>query len=116
MSTRQGELLAERYRLLESLGRGGMGVVWQAHDEMLGRDVAVKEMVLPPGLTADEEQVLCRRTLREARAAARLNHPNVVTVFDVVEADGRPWIIMEFVRARSLAQVLQDSGTLPERD
>jgi hypothetical protein len=116
MSTRQGQLLAERYRLLGSLGRGGMGVVWHAHDEMLGRDVAVKEVVLPPGLTADEQRVLFQRTLREARAAARLNHPNVVTVFDVVDEDGRPWIVMEFVQSRSLAQVLLDSGALPERD
>jgi len=116
MTTQQGHFIAERYRLLESLGRGGMGVVWHARDEMLGRDVAIKEVLLPLGLTAEEQQILFQRTLREARATARLNHPNVVTVWDVVEEDGRPWIVMELVRSRSLMQVLQEDGALPPRE
>src|SRR5215207_5142435 len=110
MTTQQGHFIAERYRLLESLGRGGMGVVWH------GRDVAIKEVLLPLGLTAEEQQILFQRTLREARATARLNHPNVVTVWDVVEEDGRPWIVMELVRSRSLMQVLQEDGALPPRE
>jgi len=108
-----GQLLAGRYHLLAVLGRGGMGVVWHARDSMLGRDVAVKEVLCPGGLTALEQQVLFRRTVREARAAARLHHPAVVTVFDVIEEDGRPWIVMEFIASRSLAQAIHEDGPLP---
>lgn len=113
MATGPGQLLAGRYRLRAVLGQGGMGIVWHAHDELLGRDVAVKEVLWPPELNASEQQVLFRRTVREARAAARLNHPAAVTVFDVVEEGGRPWIVMEFVRSRSLAQVVREDGPLP---
>ncbi len=81
-------LLAERYRLVRSLGQGGMGRVWQARDEVLHRDVAIKEVIPPAGLTAEERDEMRRRTLREARAAARLNHLSVVRVFDVVRTDG----------------------------
>jgi eukaryotic-like serine/threonine-protein kinase len=109
----QGHLLAKRYRLLEPLGRGGMGVVWQGRDELLGRDVAVKEVLLPPELTDEERDVLRQRTMREARSAARLSHPNVVTMYDVVEEDGRPWIVMELVRSRSLAELIRKDGPLP---
>ncbi|GLW61946.1 hypothetical protein Arub01_01900 [Actinomadura rubrobrunea] len=108
----EGQLLADRYRLEEVVGRGGMGTVWRAHDVMLDRDVAIKEVVLPPGLTAAERDVLYERTFREARASARLNHPCVVTVHDVVQESGRPWIVMELVRARSL-QDLIEQGPLP---
>lgn len=89
-----------------------MGTVWRAHDEVLGRDVAVKEVLYPPGLTDDEERILYERTFREARASARLNHPGVVTVHDVVEEYGRPWIVMEFVRARSLQNIIDEDGPL----
>jgi hypothetical protein len=108
--------IADRYRLVTMLGRGGMGAVWKARDELLDRDVAVKEVLLPPELTAGEREVLRQRTLREARTAARLSHPAVVTVFDVVEQDGRPWIVMEFVPSRSLGEVINEDGPLsPER-
>jgi serine/threonine protein kinase len=111
-----GQPLAGRYHLLASLGRGGMGVVWRARDGMLDRDVAVKEVLCPPGLTPAEQQVLFQRTVREARAAARLHHPAVVTVFDVIEEDGRPWIVMEFVPSRSLAETIHEDGPLQPRE
>ena len=110
-----GRLLARRYRLRTVVGHGGMGTVWHAHDEILGRDVAVKEVILPHGLGEDDREVHHKRTFREARTAARLAHPSVVTVFDVVEEDGRPWIIMELIKAPSLDQVIKDNGRLPPR-
>ncbi|TDD19500.1 serine/threonine protein kinase, partial [Kribbella turkmenica] len=112
-STLVGRLLAGRYRLLATLGRGGMGVVWQARDELLGRTVAVKQILLPPELPDTEREILRRRTLREARSAGRLSHPNVVTVFDVVEEDGRPWIVMEMVDSTTLADAIREYGPLP---
>jgi hypothetical protein len=90
-----------------------MGTVWRATDELLHRDVAVKEVTLPPAVGGPERDAAYQRTLREARTAARLSHPGVVTVFDVVEEDGRPWIVMELVQARSLDQVLAQDGPLP---
>jgi len=111
-----GSLLAHRYRLVEQLGRGGMGVVWRARDEVFGRDVAIKEVLLPPQLSEKEREAVLQRTRREARVAARLSHPNVVKVYDVVEYDNRPWIVMELVRARSLTEVVEESGPLsPQR-
>ncbi|MES9605573.1 protein kinase, partial [Actinomadura sp. NPDC000929] len=109
----EGRLLAGRYRLESVVGRGGMGTVWRASDETLDREVAVKEVVLPAGLSDEERENRHRRTLREARASARLNHPGVVTVHDVVDEDGRPWIVMELVRARSLQEVVEEDGPLP---
>jgi eukaryotic-like serine/threonine-protein kinase len=111
----KGFVLAGRYRLLGSLGRGGMGIVWHARDEVLGREVAVKEILLPPDLPDEERAVLRRRTLREARSAAQLSHPNVVAMYDVVEEEGRPWIVMELVRSRTLAEVVQEEGPLSVR-
>jgi eukaryotic-like serine/threonine-protein kinase len=115
-STMAGRLLAGRYRLLSTLGRGGMGVVWQAHDELLDRTVAVKEILLPPELPDEEREILRRRTLREARSAGRLSHPNVVTVYDVVEEDGRPWLVMELIRSTTLADAIREYGPLPPRE
>ncbi|WP_187437756.1 serine/threonine-protein kinase [Actinomadura decatromicini] len=109
----EGRVLAGRYRLESVVGRGGMGTVWRARDETLDREVAVKEVVLPAGLSDDERDNRHRRTLREARASARLNHPGVVTVHDVVDEDGRPWIVMELVRARSLQDIVDEDGPLP---
>ncbi|MEO3858349.1 protein kinase [Acrocarpospora sp. B8E8] len=107
--------LAGRYQLLEPIGRGGMGVVWRAHDELLDRAVAVKE-VLYSALSEEDRVAFNRRTIREARAAGRLSHPNVVVVHDVIEEDDRPWIVMQLIQARSLGQVLREHGPLiPER-
>jgi serine/threonine protein kinase len=103
-------LIAGRYRLLEPVGSGGMGRVWLARDEMLDRDVAVKEFVPPDWMTDDEKTRLRDRTLREARSAGRLNHPHVVRVYDVVHAEGLPWIVMEYVPSRSLHQVINEDG------
>jgi len=92
-----------------------MGTVWGAYDEVLGRDVAVKEVILPYGLTDEERDTQYQRTFREARTAARLAHPGVISVYDVVEEDDRPWIIMELVRARSLDKVIKKDGPLEWR-
>ncbi|QKG25270.1 serine/threonine-protein kinase [Actinomadura verrucosospora] len=109
----EGRLLAGRYRLLSVVGRGGMGTVWRALDETLDREVAVKEVLLPSGLSDEERHTRHQRTLREARASARLNHPGVVTVHDVVDEDDRPWIVMELVQARSLQEIVDEDGPLP---
>ena len=113
MSMTPQPVVADRYRLVEPLGQGGMGRVWKAHDEVLHREVAIKELVPPPGLTAEERQEMRERSLREARAIAQLNHVNVVRIFDVLRTDGDPWIVMEYVPSRSLQDVLVDEGTLP---
>jgi tRNA A-37 threonylcarbamoyl transferase component Bud32 len=106
-------LVAGRYRLHEPVGSGGMGRVWMARDEMLDRDVAVKEFVPPEWMTDGEKARLRDRTLREARSAARLNHPHVVRIYDVVHADDLPWIVMEYVPSRSLYQVINEDGPFP---
>lgn len=113
MDAAPGDVLADRYRLKAVLGRGGMGVVWLAGDELLHREVALKEVIWPPQLDAAERETLRQRALREARTAARLDHPNIVGVYDVVESDGRPWIVMQLVRYRSLSDAVRDDGPLP---
>jgi hypothetical protein len=107
--------VAGRYRLLDRLGVGGMGTVWRAQDVVLGRDVAVKEVTFPQGVSDDERDVLRERTRREARAAARLDHPSAVTVYDVAEEDGIPFLVMELVEARTLAEVVRTDGPLSPR-
>ncbi|MFF4837149.1 protein kinase [Streptomyces sp. NPDC001315] len=106
----QGLLLAGRYRLAESIGSGGMGRVWRAHDELLHRAVAIKELTAALYVSESDQGVLLARTRAEARAAARINHSAVVTVHDVLEHDGRPWIVMELVEGCSLADAVKEQG------
>ncbi|MGW0148148.1 serine/threonine-protein kinase [Streptomyces sp. NPDC003333] len=117
--TRQDDherLLAGRYRLGGVLGRGGMGTVWRAVDETLGRTVAVKELRFPSNIDEEEKRRLITRTLREAKAIARIRNNSAVTVYDVVDEDDRPWIVMELVEGKSLAEVIREDGLLePER-
>ncbi|MGV9496646.1 serine/threonine-protein kinase [Streptomyces sp. NPDC003642] len=109
-------LLAGRYRLGNVLGRGGMGTVWRAQDETLGRTVAVKELRFPSNIDEDEKRRLITRTLREAKAIARIRNNSAVTVYDVVQEDDRPWIVMELVEGKSLAEVIREDGLLePKR-
>ncbi|MET7326915.1 serine/threonine-protein kinase [Nonomuraea sp. NPDC005650] len=103
--------VGNRYRLIEPLGEGGMGVVWRAYDELLDRTVAIKE-VRYTGVGDAKRAELNSRTIREARAAGRLDHPSVIVIHDVVEEDGRPWIVMQLVRSRSLAEVVRERGPL----
>ncbi len=110
-----GRVIAGRYRLQAPIGRGAMGVVWRARDQLLDRDVAIKEVQIATTLTPQERANAYQRTLREAKTAARLSHPGVVTVYDVAEDEGRPWIIMQLVSAQSLDQVLAASGPLSPR-
>ncbi len=107
-----GRLLAGRYRVVAQLGRGGMGVVWRAVDEVLGREVAVKELRTYSDADGPELADLRLRMQREARAAARVKHPGVVAVHDVAEVDGRPLIVMELVDGPSLEAVLRERGAL----
>ncbi|MGY1727920.1 serine/threonine-protein kinase [Geodermatophilus sp. SYSU D01062] len=111
--TGAGRLVAGRYAVTGMLGRGGMGVVWSATDQVLGRPVALKEVTFPAHLSDDERGTLRDRTLREARAAARLVHPCVTTLYDVVEEDGRPWLVMELVDSLSLQEIVERQGPLP---
>ncbi len=108
-------VVAGRYRLLSPLGEGGMGTVWRARDEVLHREVAVKEVRAPAGLPDAEVGRMYARLEREAWAAARVAHRNVVTVYDVATDDGRPWIVMELVRGLSLADLLDAQGPLEPR-
>ncbi|MEU0644605.1 serine/threonine-protein kinase [Streptomyces umbrinus] len=110
-----GRLIAGRYRLLGKLGHGGMGTVWRAKDETVDREVAVKEPRVPDHLPERERANVSERMRREARAAARLDHPAVVNVHDVAVVDGQPWIVMELVRGRSLGDALQE-GTIGARE
>ncbi|MFD6874029.1 MULTISPECIES: protein kinase [unclassified Streptomyces] len=111
----QGRLLAGRYRLGAVLGKGGMGTVWRAEDEVLGRTVAVKELRFGSGVDEDEKRRLITRTLREAKAIARIRSAGAVTVFDVVDEDARPWIVMELVEGSSLAEFIRENGPLTPR-
>jgi hypothetical protein len=109
----EGErLVADRYLLHEPVGRGGMGVVWRADDQVLGRCVAVKEVHLQPGLSDEERQAVQQRVMREARAAASIDHTGAVTVYDVAEEDGQAYIVMELIDAPTLADMVDDQGPL----
>ncbi|MGH3766547.1 MAG: protein kinase domain-containing protein [Pseudonocardiaceae bacterium] len=105
-------LVAGRYRLDAVLGRGTMGTVWSAHDEVLGRAVAIKEVLLPLGIPDAEADALRERAMREARAIAALSHPNVVTLYDVAREGSAPFVVMELVASHSLAELTRD-GPLP---
>lgn len=111
----EGRLLAGRYRLSDVLGKGGMGTVWRAEDETLGRTVAVKELRFGTGVDEDEKRRLITRTLREAKAIARIRSGGAVTVYDVVDEDGRPWIVMELIEGPSLAEFIRENGPLTPR-
>ncbi|WP_326688515.1 protein kinase [Streptomyces sp. NBC_01795] len=109
-------VIAGRYRIGERLGRGGMGTVWRAHDELLGRHVAVKELHLEDGHSPEETRRLRERTLREARTVAQVGHPNILVLHDVVEQDERPWIVMELVEGRSLAELIAAEGPVTPQE
>ncbi|WP_424923942.1 serine/threonine-protein kinase [Actinophytocola oryzae] len=113
MSSTGERVVAGRYRLRRRLGQGAMGTVWEAFDEWLRRPVAVKEVLLPPGMPEVQAAELRERTLREARAIAALSHPNVITLHDVAREDGEPFVVMEFVHAHSLAAIIDVLGPLP---
>lgn len=109
-------MLAGRYRLVEPIGRGGMGKVWRAHDELLHRTVAVKELTAGLYVAQADRDVMHARTQKEARAAARIQHPAVVTVHDVLEHDDRPWIVMEYIDGpSSRTRPRRPGGSSPAR-
>ncbi|ANZ41388.1 hypothetical protein BBK82_40950 [Lentzea guizhouensis] len=109
-------LIGSRYRLRTKVGQGAMGVVWQAYDENLHRVVAAKELLVLAGLDESKVERAKHRAMREARLAARLEHPNAIRVYDAVEDDGQPWLIMEYLPSRSLAALISEQGTLPPRE
>ncbi|MFD5625526.1 serine/threonine protein kinase [Streptomyces sp. NPDC127072] len=106
----EGRLIADRYRILNRVGRGGMATVWRAHDGLLDRQVAVKKLHQQPDLDAEELAARFERTRREARSAARISHPNVVVVHDVVDDEGLPVIVMEYVPSRTLGDLIRAHG------
>ncbi|HEX5115189.1 MAG TPA: serine/threonine-protein kinase [Pseudonocardiaceae bacterium] len=112
MTSAEGRLVGGRYRLDRRIGSGAMGVVWQAYDERLRRAVAVKQLRLEPGLDPEDANEARERAMREGRIAARLHHPNAVSVFDVVDEDDAPWLVMEYVPSRSLAAEMAERGVL----
>ncbi|MFG1642381.1 serine/threonine-protein kinase [Amycolatopsis sp. NPDC049252] len=111
-SSEETRLVAGRYRLRSVLGSGSMGTVWSAYDEFLHRQVAVKEMKVPPGIPSSQADELRERTLREARAIAVLSHPNVIILHDVARENDQPFVVMELLPSRSLAHILRDHGPL----
>ena len=111
--TAAGSRVAGRYLLSRRLGGGAMGAVWLARDELLGRDVAVKQVLIPVGSDPQATEGHRDAAMREGRIAARITHPHAVSVYDMVDDGGTPWLVMEYLPSRSLAQVLADRGTLP---
>jgi serine/threonine protein kinase len=111
--TAAGSRVAGRYLLRSRLGGGAMGAVWLAHDELLGRDVAIKQVLIPVGSDPDATAGHREAAMREGRIAARLSHPHAVSVYDMVDDGGTPWLVMEYLPSQSLASVLAERGTLP---
>ena len=112
----KGHLIAGRYRLLEHVGSGSMGIVWQARDERLDRTVAIKQLLVRPGRTEEQAEQARRRAMREARIAARLQHRNAVVVYDVAEHEGDPCLVLEYLPSRSLSAVIKDRGALSPQE
>ncbi|MEZ0074609.1 serine/threonine-protein kinase [Planotetraspora sp. GP83] len=111
-----GQLIVKRYRLVRALGQGSMGIVWEAHDTLLDRPVAVRQVLLPSDLRESRRIELAQRVAREARQAERLRHPSIAAVYDVAEEDGVPYLVMELVRSRSLDGIVASDGPLtPEK-
>src|SRR3954468_10767697 len=110
--TSPGRLVAGRYRLISQIGGGGMGTVWLAGDELLGRQVAIKQVLSPATVSPKEADQQRQRALREGRIAARLSHPHAISVYDVALEQGQPWLVMEYLPSRSLATVLVEDGIL----
>lgn len=108
----RGDVISGRYRLGEEIGRGGMGIVWRAYDQALERRVAMKRLQVPDDLAEEDRDGLKGRFLREARAAARLEHPSIINVYDVVDDAEGPWIVMQYVQGRSLEQIVREDGPL----
>src|SRR6266498_3419235 len=113
MAVTPGRMIADRYSLERPIGKGGMGTVWRAHDRLLDREVAIKEVRLPDTVPEHERDSLRARVLREARAAARLNHPGGITLYDVLNEQGRAFIVMELIKAPTLAEIVASEGPLP---
>src|SRR4051812_19124531 len=113
MGSDRGRLIAGRYELITMLGQGGMGSAWQAQDRVLDRDVVLKQLSLPMNLPDEAQRALVARMEREARAAGRLKHPGIVTIYDqITDDDGLPWIVMELIRGRSLEETVKTDGRL----
>jgi flagellar motor protein MotB len=109
-------VIAGRYKIDEAIGRGGMGTVWRAHDQVLGRAVALKEVQIPTNLTTDGRADVRERVIREARAAAKMSHPSAVTVYDVIEEDHHIYIAMELVDSPTLSELVEEGGPFtPQR-
>ena len=109
-------VVAERYHIDEALGRGGMGTVWRARDEVLKRMVALKEVAIPTNLTPEGREEVRERVIREARAAAKMSHPSAVTVYDVIEDGNHIFIAMELVEFPTLSDLVDQEGPFtPER-
>lgn len=114
--TAPGSMIADRYRVVRQLGVGGMGVVWEAHDERLNRSIAIKQLRTQHGVTEAETEVITQRAIREARISARLQHPYAVSVFDVVEHEGKPCIVMELVPSIPLSEAMRELGSLAPQE
>ncbi|MGI8592526.1 MAG: serine/threonine-protein kinase, partial [Nakamurella sp.] len=113
LMTVPGAVLAGRYRLVDRIATGGMGSVWEAWDELLHRRVAVKQLLPQPGLSKDDAAMARSRVIREARITARLHHPHAVTLYDVIEQDGQPCLVLQYVPSQSLSSLLAEQGPLP---